>query len=172
MSNRLFTMVPGTIWSDQKFKNLPTDLDRYLFIYILTSGHQNLAGTYGLPDGYAATDLGWTVEEYQQRREHLVVAGFIKFDSTTSEVMVVDWFQWNPASGLRVTPGIRRVVSNIKSTHVRAALEQALNDAQAPHPQSDDPTAVTFNRFHTRHMLEAPSEAARSGRRALPKPRP
>ena len=50
----------------------------------------------GLPDGYAATDLGWPPERYVNARELLVQADLIRFDTQTSVVMITRWFKHNP----------------------------------------------------------------------------
>ena len=59
---REFTKVSPALWNSARFKGLSDDSSRLLYVYYLTCSHQNAAGCYHLPDGYACTDLGWPVK--------------------------------------------------------------------------------------------------------------
>ena len=93
---RGFSKISPALWDSERFNTLPSDDGRYLYLYLLTSRHQTSAGAYRLPDGYAATDLGWPPERYVNARELLVQADLIRFDTQTSVVMITRWFKHNP----------------------------------------------------------------------------
>lgn len=93
---RGFSKISPELWDSERFKTLPSDDGRYLYLYLLTCRHQTSAGAYRLPDGYAATDLRWMPERYVKARELLVQADLIRFDDQTSVVMITRWFKHNP----------------------------------------------------------------------------
>ena len=93
---RGYSKISPALWDSERFNTLPSDDGRYLYLYLLTSRHQTSAGTYRLPDGYAATDLRWAPERYAMAREQLVQADLIRFEAQTSVVMITRWFKHNP----------------------------------------------------------------------------
>jgi hypothetical protein len=100
---RSFTMVASALWRSARFLAVSSDA-KALHLYLLTSPHQNSAGTYHLPDGYACADLQWPLEQYLSSRAELVAAKLIAFDEETNEVYLLRWFQ-HCAKGLKAAAG-------------------------------------------------------------------
>lgn len=128
MSGREFTKVSPAVWASARFHAL-TDRGRLLYLYCLTSAHVNSCGVYRLPDAYAASDLGWSAEEYRQERSALVAAGMVDFDPDTSEILIERWFRHNAPMNPDHATGTRRLVASIDSDRLREAAESAFTIA-------------------------------------------
>jgi hypothetical protein len=109
---RDFTKVSPTLWRSCRFADLQSDDGKFLFLYLLTCAHQNSAGCFWLPDGYACNDLRWDVKRYRSASQVLIDAGFIQFDKINQVVLIERWFKHIPPMNR----------SHVKSNE--AALEQ------------------------------------------------
>ncbi|MDO9416205.1 hypothetical protein [Pararhizobium sp.] len=121
---RDFSKVSPLLWRDKRFRSLPTSDAQIAMLYFLTCEHQNSAGCYRLPDGYAASDLDWNTERYEKARAAIVAAGLILFDPDTSELFVAGWFEFNPAMNQKHSQGVERRISSIDSDAVRDAANE------------------------------------------------
>ena len=123
MSARQFSKVSPAVWRSKRFTDLADPWAQLLYVYFLTCEHQNSAGCFRLPDGYASADLGWPVDAYQAARSMLVNAGLITFDAETSEIYVDRWFKHNPAMGDKHATGAGRLIGRIESDALREKVE-------------------------------------------------
>ncbi|MBU0584764.1 MAG: hypothetical protein KKB66_18415 [Alphaproteobacteria bacterium] len=122
MSGRRFTMVSRQIWRSGRFLAVSAEA-KVLHFFYMTCEHQNFAGTYRLPDGYAVEDLGWPLDAYRAARRELVVADLIAFDTATSELFVRRWFQHCRPKGSKQEEGTRRLIEAIDSDIIREMVE-------------------------------------------------
>lgn len=129
MSKREFSKVSPAIWRSKRFIALGSDRGRLLILYYLTSQHQNSAGAYKLPEGYALSDLGWTADEYRAARDELIAQGLIVYDGETEEVFVTGWFKICPPMNDKHAAGTRSRICDIESDDVREVLENEFTDA-------------------------------------------
>lgn len=123
MAKREFSKVSPAIWRSKRFLALPSDRARLLLLYFLTSQHQNSAGAYRVPDGYAVADLGWTLTDYQDARADLCEAGLIVFDTDTEEVFCNGWFSVCPPMNDKHASGTMTRIADIESDTVREVVE-------------------------------------------------
>ncbi|WEZ84648.1 hypothetical protein P6U16_08770 [Rhizobium sp. 32-5/1] len=93
-------------------------------LYFVTCEHQNSAGCYRLPDGYAASDLGWDAGRYEKARAAVVDAGLIVFDIETSEIFITGWFETNPAMNPKHAQAVERRISALESDVIREVAEE------------------------------------------------
>lgn len=124
--SRKFTMVSPALWKSRRFLALG-DSEKVLFLYYLAGPHQNSSGCYGIPDGYAAADLGWPVADVIQRREALVTAGMIDADSDTSEIAIERWFKHCQPDNKMHAIGTASLISRIESDRLREKLEEEIS---------------------------------------------
>src|SRR5262245_35911185 len=125
---REFTKVSPRLWQSPRFRELQSDA-KLVFVYLLTSEHQNSAGCYRLPDGYATADLRWPHDRYRSARDQLVKAGMIKFDPEESVVLIERWFDHNPPMSVSHLIGVERVLERIDSDELREAALEALSES-------------------------------------------
>lgn len=123
---RNFSKVSPLLWRDAKFRSLRSPDAKLLYLYITTSEHQNSAGCYRLPSGYACADLGCDEASFLAAREALIAGGLIDYDDDTSEVYVLGWFASNPITNRKHYQGSLRMVVNIESERLLSLVEEEL----------------------------------------------
>ncbi len=116
---RDFSKISPAVWQSSRFNSLPSDDGRYLYLYLLTNRHQNSAGCYRLPDGYACTDLLWRPDRYVAARQALQKADMIRFDAETIEVMITRWFKHNPPMNQSHYDGTERILERLESPRLQ-----------------------------------------------------
>lgn len=119
MSKRDFSKVSSALWRSKRFLALTSDRSRLLLVYFITCSHQNSAGAYQLPVGYALADLGWMREEYETHRTELVDACLIAYDDDTEEVFVTGWFKFCPPMNEKHATGTMTRINDIESEAVK-----------------------------------------------------
>lgn len=126
---RDFSKISPTLWRSKRFLDLSSDDARYLYLYLLTCEHQNNAGAYYLPDGYACNDLSWQVERYDKALAELEQVDLIATDRSVSVVMIRRWFKHNPPMNESHLRGIERVIERIESDCIAEAVSADLSEA-------------------------------------------
>lgn len=125
---REFTMVSPRVWRSKRFKKMPR-CGQLTYLYLLTSEHQNMAGVYRLPPAYAASDLGWTVDEFTAALDNVVAVGLAHRDIDTDEVMIAKWFKFNAPKGKTTIKGVENVLEKIESENLYELATQAFEEA-------------------------------------------
>ncbi|MCJ8053877.1 hypothetical protein GB928_018635 [Shinella curvata] len=121
-----FSMVSRTIWRSERFRALESHRAQLLFFYYLTCEHQNALGCFRLPDGYAISDLGWTLQEYQVSKAECIGVGLIDCDDETQEILVVKWLENNPPQNQKHLQGLIKANLAIESDDFRNRLADVL----------------------------------------------
>lgn len=122
MSKREFSKVSPALWRSERFNSLGNEA-KILYLFYLTCSHQNSAGCYTLPDGYACSDLGWEQATYELHRSTLIEAQLVAFDPLTSELFILRWFQHCPPMNDKHALGTMRIVESIDSDILRELVE-------------------------------------------------
>jgi hypothetical protein len=128
---REYTKFSPLLWESARFQNVASDEGRFLFLYLLTNKHQNSAGCYKLPAGYACVDLSWETRKYQTELDGLQLSGMIRIDEVTSEILIERWFRHNAPMNEKHRTGTARVIATIQSRVLREAASNALDAAWA-----------------------------------------
>lgn len=128
---RPFSKVSPQMWNQKTFKGLPSSDAKLLMLYFLTGPHQNSAGCYRLPDGYAAADLGWDIPRYVEAREAVIAAELIAFDGDTSELYVRGWFELNPITNDKHKIGSERIIDGLESSELNVLAGDELEASEA-----------------------------------------
>lgn len=92
---RDFVKVSQTVWKSKKFRALPDDDSRFMYLYILTCPHSNSAGCFDLPPSYAASDMKWGEDRVLAALNNLCEAALIQFDRWENTVLIENWFEFN-----------------------------------------------------------------------------
>jgi hypothetical protein len=122
VSKREFSKISPALWRSGRFLSLDSDA-KVLHIYFLTSEHQNSAGCFRLPDGYACSDLGWQLGCYIRCRNQVIKVGLVSFDNETSEVFVHRWFKHNPPMNDKHALGTCNIINRVESDDIREKVE-------------------------------------------------
>jgi hypothetical protein len=131
---REFSKIGTGLWSSKVFRKASDDA-RFVYFYLLTCPHQNSCGCFSLPDGYAITDLGWTIERYIAARDENVKLGLIHLDADTSEILIVKWFQHNapqnPSHRKAILGAIERIAAVKLRDRAAAELDATMASAKS-----------------------------------------
>lgn len=148
---RDFTKVSSMVWQSSRFMS-GSDEERLLYLYFLTCEHQNSAGAYRLPDGYACTDLKWPAEKYVRAREGLISADLIGFDEAECIMVVKRWFRHNPPMNDKHLKGILNVLRKLPPADiVLDAIKEAENAWDAAKSRGSRPQPAPATGKH--HLL-------------------
>ncbi len=135
---RDFSKISPALWRSKRFNGLVTAEEKLVFLYLLTCEHQNSAGAFRLPAGYAATDLRITEGVFAEARDSLVKADLIAFDPDTDEYVILRWFKHNPPMNEKHRVGIIALLEKLDS---EGLLETALNALHGDKFSSDEEEA-------------------------------
>lgn len=130
MSERIFSKVSPLVWRSPRFRGLgePAQL---AFFYFLSSPHSSSAGVYAVPDAYAASDLGWSLETYTAVRDELVSASMIDYDPATETVLVEKWFKHNQPANDDHATGARKRIMLIECERLREKALASFDEVNA-----------------------------------------
>lgn len=82
------------LWNDRSIRALPED-SRFLYIYLSSCPHGNMAGFYHLPLGYAAVDLQWPLDRIENALADCESAKLVKYDHLESVVLIQNFLEYN-----------------------------------------------------------------------------
>ena len=139
---RDFNKVCPTFWQPN---GAHSDEHRLLEIYFLTCPHQNSAGAFSLPEGYACADLGWDVQKFRRNRDALIESGDILHDAETSEYLILNWFEHNPLMNQKHAAGAKRLAERLQSDELKEKALRAI-DAHSPIPTVQQTRYATIPR--------------------------
>ncbi|WP_353644224.1 hypothetical protein [Mesorhizobium sp. WSM2239] len=145
MSKREFSKVSPAVWRSGRFTGLECSTAQVLYLYFLTCEHQNSAGCFRLPDGYACSDLRWEPANYAAARDRLIAAELISFDPMTAEIYVDRWFRHNPPTNEKHAMGTRRIIEAIESDVIREKVEADFQAADEARLSKVNPLDTPFN---------------------------
>lgn len=127
---RNFTKLVPTLWRDRRFKALPSSDAQLVYLFLMSSEHQNSAGAFRLPTLYACNDLGWEEARFVQARDEVVTSGLTVFDGDTEEYFCHGWFEANAANNPKHAISIMRAISTLESDPVREVAEEEFNASE------------------------------------------
>ena len=84
-----YSRISARFWTDEKSSSWP-DRVKLAALYVLTCPHRHLEGIFKLPPQYACADLHWNLKTWKAALSNLEEYGFLKWDSQTSVVMVIN----------------------------------------------------------------------------------
>lgn len=137
--SHVFSKVSPQVWESGRFRSLPDDSSRLLYLYLLSSVHQNSIGVYRLPAAYACEDLGWDRPVYDEALTALVDVELVEIDEVTQEVLILRWFRHNPPTNDKHLAGVERLIGKIASQALRERADAELGTvfaAGAPYRRS------------------------------------
>jgi len=133
---RDYAKIYTSVWRSRKFRNLPNEGARHLYLYLHTCPHSNMIGCYVLPTEYALSDLRWQKDAYLEAIDSLCRADLIGFDAAEEVVRIVDFISHDPFTNERHAIGAikiaykvpnclekqRLMLDLVKAKHVKPAM--------------------------------------------------
>lgn len=112
---REFSKVYQNVWRSVKFRALPDDNCRLLYLYILTCQHSNSSGCYDLEPGYAMADLKWKEEAYLKAIDSLSRVGLIEVETDIPTVFVTKWTEFNEPTNAKHAISVLSQLESVSS---------------------------------------------------------
>ena len=91
---RDYGRIHCAFWTSSDIQGLSED-GRMLALYLLSSPHTTITGTFRLPDGYVCEDLKWSAPRVTKGFGELFAKGFANRCETTKWVWICKFLQWN-----------------------------------------------------------------------------
>jgi len=147
---RDYGKVHTSFWSSDTIRSLSED-GRMLAIYLLTSPHTTIAGTFRLPDGYACEDLQWTAGRVAKGFDELLAKGFAVRCATTKWVWVRKHLEWNPPENPNQKKAAVRILVGIPDdcSWKRAIFEREGEFLNLPRLSPPNPSETLSEPFAT-----------------------
>lgn len=118
-------MVDTNLWNNEDIIENFTAEDKYFWLYLLTSPHNNICGVFKNSPTLIARDMGLhkdTIVNLVYRFEK--IHNLIFFDKDTNEILILNWFKFNWTKSPKLLTMIEKEVSSVKSESVRQLLSE------------------------------------------------
>lgn len=125
---RDYGKIKTSLWTNARVGALTAGKDaRTLLVYLFTNRHGTLVGSFVLPFGYVAEDLGWDLETVRQRFAELTEAGFVDRDEVTRLVRIPSWWEHNTMENVNVGKAAIKLLRGLPKC---ATLARAIKDLE------------------------------------------
>ena len=118
-----YQKVLTQIWHDEKFQEL-SERGQRLFLYLLTSPHSNLIGTYVVKPGYSCEDLKWSKEVLNKGLIEVLTEGMISYDKLTGVVFIKKYLCHNPITNPNQLKAAKKIVKSLPKTFILQELKE------------------------------------------------
>ncbi len=169
---REFAKISTSIWGSRKFKSLPSDDARLVYLYLHTCPHVNSLGCFVLPFGYALSDLGWNDMDtdpirYRNCIRDLCDSGLIGFDKGENLVRIVDFLKHSPFSNEKHAKGAIKLLGGIPDCQEKLLLINDISQmkfvSSALLPASSDTEAIPYRYTETETETETRDQERPNG---------
>lgn len=109
---RDYGKVHASFWSSRTIRALSND-GRLLALYLITCQHATIAGVFRLPSAYAAEDLGWTPQRFEETLSELFENGFAQRCETTMWLWVKKPLVWNRPENPNQTKAVLKLAKQV-----------------------------------------------------------
>lgn len=121
---RDFSKISPSVWKSKKFRALPDDSARLVYLYLLTCPHGNSAGCFDLDPTYACTDLRISDKAYTKAIEAMCAVSLISYDHTENSIYLSNWATFNAPTNAKHAMGLISQLDRASSVRLKAlALE-------------------------------------------------
>lgn len=139
---RDYGKISTTIWNSQKFCSLPTDDTRLLYFYLHTCPHVNSVGCFVLRSGYAAEDLQWETERYQEALDSLSKANLVRVDRAERLVKIVNFLAFDPFTNAKHAKGAIKIALSLPDCQIKLLLLQEIAGSRHVNDDPDLTAAI------------------------------
>lgn len=109
-----------SFWTDNKVIDEFTPEDKYFYLYLLTNPQTNLCGCYEISYKSMSEDTGYNKDTCLRLLKRFdEVHNVIKFNESTKEVLVLNWYKYNWSSSTKTITGVISTAKHIKCEEFR-----------------------------------------------------
>ncbi len=109
-----YRILQANFWDDGFVLDL-TPEEKYFYNYLLTNGRASQCGCYELPYKIMEMQTGYNRETVEKLIKRFIEYGKIKYDSTTKEILIINWSKHNFSKSPKVRTCILKEVESIKN---------------------------------------------------------
>ncbi len=110
-----YSRISTRFWTDEKSSEW-TDRVKLAALYVMTCPHRSLEGIFKLPPQYACADLHWATKTWKSACTVLQESGFLKWDSRTSVVLIVNALRYQAPENPNQTQAALRRIKDLPDT--------------------------------------------------------
>ncbi len=166
---RDFGRVYSSFWQSPEMRAIDEDA-RTLALYLLTTPHGNLIGTFRLPDAYAAEDLQWPIERVSKGFAKLGSIEFVTRDEGTKWLFITKFLKWNSFENPNVAKAAHKAFDQVPALELKSLLALTLLECGSHLTEAFRKDCETLAELYRKP--EPDPVPIRSRSRATPKPKP
>jgi hypothetical protein len=122
-------MIDTQLWNDENIIENFTAEDKYFWLYILTSPHNNICGVFKNSPTLIARDMGLHKDTvvnliYRFEKQHCLIA----VDKDTNEILILNWYKYNWTKSPKLKCIIEKEAVLIKSDLLRENVFKKLEE--------------------------------------------
>ena len=141
----VYRNVQLSFWTDNKIQDDFTPEDKYFYLYLLTNPQTNLCGCYEVSWSQFKLQTGYnkdTILRLLERFEEIY--GLIKFNESTKEILVLNWYKYNWSKSEDTLKGVLKVAEHIKCYEFKKYIfdvVDSIKNGSVGRPPIDPPQA-------------------------------
>lgn len=133
----IYRNVRLSFWTDNKVIDEFTPEDKYFYLYLLTNPQTNLCGCYEISYKSMSEDTGYNKDTCLRLLKRFdEVHNVIKFNESTKEVLILNWYKYNWSSSAKTLSGVMATAKHIKceafKKYVLCVVESVKNGDKEP----------------------------------------
>lgn len=120
-------LIDTELWNNEEIIENFTAEDKYFWLYLLTSPHNNICGVFKNSPALIARDMGLhkdTIVNLLYRFEK--VHNLIFADKETNEILILNWYKWNWTKSPKILTMIEKELNSLKSVKLVELLEERI----------------------------------------------
>ncbi|MCR1522053.1 DnaD domain protein [Clostridioides difficile] len=126
-----YRILQANFWDDGFVLDL-TPEEKYFYNYLLTNGRASQCGCYELPYKIMEMQTGYNRETVEKLIKRFIEYGKIKYDSTTKEILIINWSKHNFSKSPKVRTCILKEVESIKNKEFQQYMYRVCIDYGYP----------------------------------------
>jgi hypothetical protein len=120
-------LIDTELWNNEEIIENFTAEDKYFWLYLLTSPHNNICGVFKNSPTLIARDMGLhkdTIVNLLYRFEK--VHNLIFADKETNEILILNWYKWNWTKSPKILTMVEKEINSLKSVKLIELLEERI----------------------------------------------
>lgn len=121
-------MIDTELWNNEDIIENFTAEDKFFWLYLLTSPHNNICGVFKNSPALIARDMGLhkdTIINLLYRFEN--IHKLIYTDKDTNEILILNWYKFNWTKSPKILSLLEKEQKNIKSDKIKSLLNERIN---------------------------------------------
>ena len=124
----VYQKIQKSFWTDSKVDDDFTPEQKYLYLYLLTNPHTNMAGCYEISTKQMSRETGLAISTVEMNLAELQNRlKVIHYDLNTKELLLLNWWKYNWGASPKVRTCVASDIRLIKNTTYKSYLEKISN---------------------------------------------